>query len=53
MEFEKLKKKFRPTHTRETGSGKGKQKYFYGWSEAYKTSRLTAMFGRFLLQVTL
>ena len=30
MEFEKLKKIIsdRPTHTRETGSGKGKQKYF-------------------------
>ena len=29
MKFEKLKKIiFRPTHTGETGSGKGKQKYF-------------------------
>ena len=30
MEFEKVKKKIsdRPTHTGETGSGKGKQKYF-------------------------
>ena len=31
MEFEKLKKKNptdRPTYTRETGLGKGKQKYF-------------------------
>ena len=30
MEFEKVKNKisYRPTHTGETGSGKGKQKYF-------------------------
>ena len=29
LEFEKLKKIIiRPTHTGETGSGKGKQKYF-------------------------
>ena len=36
MELEKLKiNSDRPTHTSETGSGKGKQKYFLGWPQVH------------------
>ena len=31
LELKKKKFSYRPTHIGETGSGKGKQNYFYSW----------------------